>query len=228
MFPQLTPVIKNLLIVNIVFYIGSQLVPIAYDFLPVYYPDSPYFKIWQVITHMFMHDSQSIAHIFFNMFSLVIFGPMIEHVLGSKRFLNFYLISGIGAWFLYTAVNALQLYLGTGSLAPLHGMSGSEIIALAKTGNSEAISYLSPMLGASGAIYGVLLAFAYLFPNIPLQFLFIPVPVKAKYMIGGYILIEIYLSLSRPGDSVAHLAHVGGALFGFLLLKFWKIRKGIY
>jgi len=177
---------------------------------------------------MFMHDSQSIAHIFFNMFSLVIFGPMIEHVLGSKRFLNFYLISGIGAWFLYTAVNALQLYLGTGSLAPLHGMSGSEIIALAKTGNSEAISYLSPMLGASGAIYGVLLAFAYLFPNIPLQFLFIPVPVKAKYMIGGYILIEIYLSLSRPGDSVAHLAHVGGALFGFLLLKFWKIRKGIY
>ncbi|WP_257087038.1 rhomboid family intramembrane serine protease [Sphingobacterium sp. E70] len=88
--------------------------------------------------------------------------------------------------------------------------------------------YTSRMLGASGAVYGVLLAFAYLFPNIPLQFLFIPVPVKAKYMIGGFILIEIYMSLSRPGDSVAHLAHVGGALFGYLLLKFWRIRKGIY
>ncbi len=228
MFQQLTPVIKNLLIVNIIFYIGSQLVPVAYDYLAVYYPDSPYFKIWQVITHMFMHDGRNLGHIFFNMLSLVIFGPMIEHVLGSKRFLNFYLISGIGAWFLYTAVNAIQLYLATGSLAPLHGMNGSEILALANTGNHEAINYLTPMLGASGAIYGVLLAFAYLFPNIPLQFLFIPVPVKAKYMIGGYILIEIYMSLSRPGDSVAHLAHVGGALFGYLLLKLWRVRKGIY
>ncbi|WP_312335325.1 rhomboid family intramembrane serine protease [Sphingobacterium sp.] len=228
MFPQLTPVIKNLLIINIVFYIGSQLFPVAYDYLAVYYPDSPYFKIWQVITHMFMHDKNNITHIFFNMFSLVMFGPMIEQVLGSKRFLNFYLVSGIGAWFLYTAVNGLQLYNATGSFAPLHGINGSELIAMANTGNDEALSYLIPMLGASGAIYGVLLAFAYLFPNIPLQFLFIPVPVKAKYMIGGFILIEIYMSLSRPGDSVAHLAHVGGALFGYLLLKLWKIRKGIY
>lgn len=228
MFPQLTPVIKNLLIINIVFYIGSQLFPVAYDYLAIYYPDSPYFKIWQVITHMFMHDKSNITHIFFNMFSLVMFGPMIEQVLGSKRFLNFYLVSGLGAWFLYTAVNGLQLYNATGSFAPLHGISGSELISMANTGNNEALTYLIPMLGASGAIYGVLLAFAYLFPNIPLQFLFIPVPVKAKYMIGGFILIEIYMSLSRPGDSVAHLAHVGGALFGYLLLKLWKIRKGIY
>ncbi|MCW8312340.1 rhomboid family intramembrane serine protease [Sphingobacterium thalpophilum] len=226
MFPQLTPVIKNLLIVNIVFFLGSQFVPIADAYLPVYYPDSPFFKIWQVITHMFMHAD--LGHIFFNMFSLVMFGPMIEHVLGPKRFLNFYLISGIGAWFLYTAVNGIQLYQATGSFFPLHGVSGSEILALSNTGNYEAMTYRIPMLGASGAVYGVLLAFAYLFPNIPLQFLFIPVPVKAKYMIGGFILIEIYMSLSRPGDSVAHLAHVGGALFGYLLLKLWKIRKGIY
>jgi len=225
MFQQLTPVIKNLLIVNIVFFLGSEFVPIAYNYLPVFYPDSPYFKIWQVITHMFMHAN--LGHIFFNMFSLVIFGPMIEQVLGPKRFLNFYLISGIGAWLLQMGVQGVEIFNATGSFFPLHH---SLDLSTLNTSNPSLVQeiYTSRMLGASGAIYGVLLAFAYLFPNIPLQFLFIPVPIKAKYMIGGYILIEIYMSLSRPGDSVAHLAHVGGALFGYLLLKLWRIRKGIY
>ncbi|MDF2517286.1 MAG: rhomboid family intrarane serine protease [Sphingobacterium sp.] len=225
MFQQLTPVIKNLLIVNIVFFLGSQFVPIAYNYLPVFYPDSPYFKIWQVITHMFMHAD--LGHIFFNMFSLVIFGPMIEQVLGSKRFLNFYLISGIGAWLLQMGVQGVEIFNATGSFFPLHHSLDLSTLNTSNPGLVQEV-YTSRMLGASGAIYGVLLAFAYLFPNIPLQFLFIPVPIKAKYMIGGYILIEIYMSLSRPGDSVAHLAHVGGALFGYLLLKLWRIRKGIY
>ena len=225
MFQQLTPVIKNLLIVNIVFFLGSQFVPIAYNYLPVFYPDSPYFKIWQVITHMFMHAD--LGHIFFNMFSLVIFGPMIEQVLGAKRFLNFYLISGIGAWLLQMGVQGIEIFNATGSFFPLHHSLDLSTLNTSNPGLVQEV-YTSRMLGASGAIYGVLLAFAYLFPNIPLQFLFIPVPIKAKYMIGGYILIEIYMSLSRPGDSVAHLAHVGGALFGYLLLKLWRIRKGIY
>ncbi|MDR2270322.1 MAG: rhomboid family intramembrane serine protease [Sphingobacterium sp.] len=225
MFQQLTPVIKNLLIVNIVFFLGSQFVPIAYNYLPVFYPDSPYFKIWQVITHMFMHAD--LGHIFFNMFSLVIFGPMIEQVLGSKRFLNFYLISGIGAWLLQMGVQGVEIFNATGSFFPLHQSLDMSTLNTANPGLVQEV-YTSRMLGASGAVYGVLLAFAYLFPNIPLQFLFIPVPVKAKYMIGGFILIEIYMSLSRPGDSVAHLAHVGGALFGYLLLKLWRVRKGIY
>lgn len=225
MFQQLTPVIKNLLIVNIVFFLGSEFVPIAYNYLPVFYPDSPYFKVWQIITHMFMHAN--LGHIFFNMFSLVIFGPMIEQVLGPKRFLNFYLISGIGAWLLQMGVQGVEIFNATGSFFPLHHSLDLSTLNTSNPGLVQEI-YTSRMLGASGAIYGVLLAFAYLFPNIPLQFLFIPVPVKAKYMIGGFILIEIYMSLSRPGDSVAHLAHVGGALFGYLLLKLWKIRKGIY
>ncbi|MEI2270863.1 rhomboid family intramembrane serine protease [Sphingobacterium sp. ML3W] len=225
MFQQLTPVIKNLLIVNIVFFLGSQFVPIAYNYLPVFYPDSPYFKIWQIITHMFMHAD--LGHIFFNMFSLVIFGPMIEQVLGPKRFLNFYLISGIGAWLLQMGVQGFEIFNATGSFFPLHQSLDMSTLNTSNPGLVQEV-YTSRMLGASGAVYGVLLAFAYLFPNIPLQFLFIPVPVKAKYMIGGFILIEIYMSLSRPGDSVAHLAHVGGALFGYLLLKLWKIRKGIY
>ncbi|WP_223581715.1 rhomboid family intramembrane serine protease [Sphingobacterium sp. GVS05A] len=225
MFQQLTPVIKNLLIVNIVFFLGSEFVPIAHNYLPVFYPDSPYFKVWQIITHMFMHAN--LGHIFFNMFSLVIFGPMIEQVLGPKRFLNFYLISGIGAWLLQMGVQGVEIFNATGSFFPLHHSLDLSTLNTSNPGLVQEI-YTSRMLGASGAIYGVLLAFAYLFPNIPLQFLFIPVPIKAKYMIGGYILIEIYMSLSRPGDSVAHLAHVGGALFGYLLLKFWRIRKGIY
>jgi len=225
MFQQLTPVIKNLLIVNIVFFLGSQFVPIAYNYLPVFYPDSPYFKIWQIITHMFMHAD--LGHIFFNMFFLVIFGPMIEQVLGPKRFLNFYLISGIGAWLLQMGVQGFEIFNATGSFFPLHQSLDMSTLNTSNPGLVQEV-YTSRMLGASGAVYGVLLAFAYLFPNIPLQFLFIPVPVKAKYMIGGFILIEIYMSLSRPGDSVAHLAHVGGALFGYLLLKLWKIRKGIY
>ncbi|MGE8242578.1 MAG: rhomboid family intramembrane serine protease [Sphingobacterium sp.] len=225
MFQQLTPVIKNLLIVNIVFFLGSEFVPIAYNYLPVFYPDSPYFKVWQIITHMFMHAN--LGHIFFNMFSLVIFGPMIEQVLGPKRFLNFYLISGIGAWLLQMGVQGVEIFNATGSFFPLHHSLDLSTLNTSNPGLVQEV-YTSRMLGASGAIYGVLLAFAYLFPNIPLQFLFIPVPIKAKYMIGGYILIEIYMSLSRPGDSVAHLAHVGGALFGYLLLKFWRIRKGIY
>jgi len=225
MFQQLTPVIKNLLIVNIVFFLGSEFVPIAYNYLPVFYPDSPYFKVWQIITHMFMHAN--LGHIFLNMFSLVIFGPMIEQVLGPKRFLNFYLISGIGAWLLQMGVQGVEIFNATGSFFPLHHSLDLSTLNTSNPGLVQEI-YTSRMLGASGAIYGVLLAFAYLFPNIPLQFLFIPVPIKAKYMIGGYILIEIYMSLSRPGDSVAHLAHVGGALFGYLLLKFWRIRKGIY
>ncbi|MNI03358.1 Rhomboid family protein [compost metagenome] len=161
------------------------------------------------------------------MFSLVIFGPMIEQVLGPKRFLNFYLISGIGAWLLQMGVQGVEIFNATGSFFPLHHSLDLSTLNTSNPGLVQEI-YTSRMLGASGAIYGVLLAFAYLFPNIPLQFLFIPVPIKAKYMIGGYILIEIYMSLSRPGDSVAHLAHVGGALFGYLLLKFWRIRKGIY
>jgi len=124
-------------------------------------------------------------------------------------------------------VQGFEIFNATGSFFPLHQSLDMSTLNTSNPGLVQEV-YTSRMLGASGAVYGVLLAFAYLFPNIPLQFLFIPVPVKAKYMIGGFILIEIYMSLSRPGDSVAHLAHVGGALFGYLLLKLWKIRKGIY
>ncbi|MGJ1421166.1 rhomboid family intramembrane serine protease [Sphingobacterium spiritivorum] len=225
MFPNLSPVVKNLLIINIIFFIGSGLVSQSYQYLAAFYPDSPYFKVWQIITYMFMHGGFS--HIFFNMFSLLMFGPMIEQVLGSKRFLNFYLFTGLGALVLQYGIQAIELYQLVGTSFPARQGIDMNALSFEQIAFIKEINY-TPLVGASGAIYGILLAFAYLFPNIPLQLIFIPIPIKAKYFIGGLIVIEIYLSLSRPGDSIAHLAHVGGALFAFILLKMWGIRKGIY
>lgn len=225
MFPNLTPVVKNLLIINIIFFLGSSIFGKSYEYFAAFYPDSPFFKVWQVITYMFMHGGFS--HIFFNMFSLLMFGPMIEQVLGAKRFINFYLFTGLGALILQYGVQAFELYQMVGTSFPIRQGIDLGSLTGSQLGFVQEINY-TPLVGASGAIYGILLAFAYLFPNIPLQLIFIPIPIKAKYFIGGLIAIEIYLSLSQPGDSVAHLAHVGGALFGYILLKMWGIRKGLY
>jgi len=231
---NLTPVVKNILIICIICFIGSSLVKPANDWLGVYYPDSEFFHIWQPITYMFMHGD--LGHIFFNMFALVMFGPIIEQMFGSKRFLNYYIICALGALVLQYGVQAIEVYQITGTpfakefisinLAQntIHTtlqLTGEELQTLASI-------YRIPMVGASGAIFGLLLAFAYFFPNMPLYFMFIPVPIKAKYFVGGYILIEIYLGFNNNGSSIAHLAHVGGALFGYLLIKAWKIKKGYY
>ncbi|UIR56176.1 rhomboid family intramembrane serine protease [Sphingobacterium sp. SRCM116780] len=232
---NLTTVTKNLLIINIVCFVGSMIFTNSTRLFGVFYPDSPFFKIWQVITYMFMHGG--ITHIFFNMFSLVMFGPIVEQVLGAKRFLNFYLLTGIGALVLQFGVQAFEVYQIAGTIHPGSSLQFDMIAGTVST-NNPSISqsgfdtlvsiYNTPLVGASGAIFGLLLAFAYLFPNLKLALLFIPVPIKAKYFIPIMILIEIYLGFSNSGDSVAHLAHVGGALFGYLLLKAWGIKKGIY
>lgn len=231
---NLTPVVKNILIICVICFIGSSLVKPANDWLGVYYPDSPYFEIWQPITYMFMHAD--IGHIFFNMFALVMFGPIIERMFGSKRFLIYYVICALGALVLQYGVQAVEVYQITGTpfakdlisinlanntiYSPL-SLAGEQLQTLASI-------YRIPMVGASGAIFGLLLAFAYFFPNMPLYLMFIPVPIKAKYFVGGYILIEIYLGFNNNGSSIAHLAHVGGALFGYLLIKSWGIKKGYY
>lgn len=233
---NLPPVVKNLLIINVVCFIGSAIFPQASRLFGVYYPDSPFFQIWQVITYMFMHGG--FGHIFFNMFSLVMFGPIIEQVLGSKRFINFYLICGIGALVLQYGVQAFEVYqiMGTpfakSQLVPydfdtLRGFIPQNPEQYTIGDRSTIFNvYSIPMVGASGAIYGLLLAFAYLFPNMSLYLFFIPVPIKAKYFIPVLILIEIYLGFSNHGGSIAHLAHVGGALFAYILLKVWGIRRG--
>lgn len=232
---NLPTVTKNLLIINVVCFVGSMIFENSTRLFGVYYPDSPFFNVWQIITYMFMHGG--FTHIFFNMFSLVMFGPIIEQVLGSKRFLNFYLLTGIGALVLQFGVQAFEVYQIAGVVNPssslkfdmISGMVYSDSPTISQAGLGTLVSiYNTPLVGASGAIYGLLLAFAYLFPNLKLALIFIPVPIKAKYFIPIMILIEIYLGFSNSGGSIAHLAHVGGALFGYLLLKAWGIKKGIY
>lgn len=233
LFSNLGPVTKNLLIINIICFIGSAIFEQSTRFFGIFYPDSPFFKIWQVITYMFMHGGFN--HIFFNMFSLLMFGSIIEQVLGSKRFLNFYLICGIGALVLQYGVQAMEVYNITGTIRAsqylnfdmLNNRVTSSLALSSADFNTLIEIYSIPLVGASGAIYGLLLAFAYLFPNMSLYLFFIPVPIKAKFFIPILILIEIYLGFSNSGGSIAHLAHVGGALFGYLLIKYWGIRKGV-
>ncbi len=219
------PVVKNLLIINIIFFIGTAVFESKnislIEMLGVYYFDSPKFHIWQVITYMFMHGG--FAHILFNMFALYTFGSSLEIVMGSKRFLNFYLITGLGALVLQMAVQAFEVYGIAGSIHidpnTFHSENASAIKTLSEI-------YYGPMVGASGAIFGLLIAFGMLFPNAELYIMFIPIPVKAKFIIPIYVLLELSLGIAQfSGDSVAHFAHLGGALFGFILVKLWHLRS---
>jgi len=219
------PVVKNLLIINVLLFAATWLlekqgIPLS-GYLAVFYFDSPFFKAWQPISYMFMHGS--IMHIFFNMYALFMFGSILESQWGGKRFLNFYLITGLGALALQWAVQAFEVYQITGS--PVN-----QIAALEAMGNSTIYEiYGTPMLGASGAIFGLLVAFAMLYPNLELYIMFIPVPVKAKYIVPVYIIIELFLGVGRiQGDSVAHFAHLGGALIGYLLVKLWRNKNTYY
>jgi rhomboid-like protein len=224
---NIPPVVKNLLIINVIFfaatYLFKQQINLE-EYLSVFYFDSPFFKVWQPITYMFMHGS--IAHIFFNMFALYSFGSILEAHWGGKKFINFYLITGLGALALQWGVQAFEVYQLTGSvfnnLATLNVSDAGEVKTLQQI-------YFGPMVGASGAIFGLLVAFAMLYPNLEMYIMFIPVPVKAKYIIPVYIVIELFLGVARfEGDSIAHFAHLGGALIGFILVKLWKNKNTYY
>ncbi len=219
---NITPVVKNLLIINVIFFFATWLFQqqgiAIQEYLAVFYFNSPYFKIWQPITYMFMHGS--IAHIFFNMFALYSFGSILEAHWGGKRFINFYLITGLGALALQWGVQAFEVYQLTGSsindLATLTVQNESDLRTLQQI-------YFGPMVGASGAIFGLLVAFGMLYPNLEMYIMFIPVPVKAKFIVPVYIVLELVLGFSKiQGDSVAHFAHLGGALIGFILVKIWR------
>lgn len=227
MFSNIPPVVKNLLIINVIFFIAMHLFGAQGQYplvkhLAVYYFDSPNFRVWQVVSYMFMHSPGSLTHILFNMFALFSFGPALEYTFGSKRFLNYYLLTGLGALVLQMAVQALEVYQITGAITIDTTTFSSSQENIAKL----ASIYYTPMLGASGAIFGVLIAFGYLFPNAELMLIFLPIPIKAKYIIPFYIILELFLGVKQfSGDSVAHFAHLGGALFGFLLIKYWGVRR---
>ncbi len=195
------PVVINLLIINGLFFIATELVGPALPFNPnwlaMFYFESPNFRVWQIITHMFMHAG--FAHIFFNMFALWMFGSILERRFGPKRFLNYYLLSGLGAAACHQLVQYVEF----------------------RSGNFDVLQI--PTVGASGAVYGLLFAFGYLFPNA-LLYLYFAIPVKAKYVVAGLALIGLFAGFSNtPGDNVAHFAHIGGMLAGFVILKSWRI-----
>jgi membrane associated rhomboid family serine protease len=229
-FANLTPVVKNLLIINIIFFLMLLLIdhldprgPITTLF-GVFYFNSPNFRPWQIITYMFMHGGW--MHIIFNMFALFSFGPILEYAIGPKRFFNLYFICGIGAVLLQMLVQAIEVHSITGMFTiPNPGLESSYF----QYGGDQAQKlfdiYHAPLVGASGAVFGLLVGFGMLYPDLELMIMFVPVPVKAKYIIPGYILLEIFLGFGQfGGDNVAHFAHLGGALLGFILIKIWKYR----
>lgn len=196
-----------------------------YVMVSAHYFDSPFFRPWQPITYMFFHAGWD--HILFNMFALFSFGSIIEYNMNSKRFLIFYFACGLGGLALQLVVQAIEVYHYTGAIT----ISESFIPASAEAAQQLGSIYGSTMVGASGAIFGVLIAFGMLYPNAELMILFIPVPVKAKYIIPVYIIIELLLGLGNfNGDNVAHFAHLGGGLLGFILVKAWRLQgpRGFY
>jgi membrane associated rhomboid family serine protease len=230
-FAGMPPVVKNLLIINIICFIGTIIFDKANELFGVYYPDSPFFHVWQVVTYMFMHSG--FAHLAFNMFALFSFGPVLEHILGSKRFLNFYFICGFGALFLQMATQAYEVYQLTGTFRAQDWLRFEYNMVYANNPlltpdsfKALAAIYGGPMVGASGAIYGLLLAYAFLFPNSKLMLIFLPFPIAAKYFVPGLIALDLFFGITRVSSlNIAHFAHVGGALFGYIMLKVWRIQR---
>lgn len=206
---QITDVIKHLLIINVIVFFGAMVMQETGVFdtslLAFHYPQSEYFRPYQIVSHMFMHGG--LAHLFFNMFALVMLGPYVEAFLGAKRFLVLYLVSGFGALGLHFLIWYFQL----------SGLSPYDFTVLMHERQYGVV-------GASGAIYGVLAAFAFLFPNTRLMLLFPPIPIKAKYLVLGLVAFDLISGISGSSSGIAHFAHVGGAIFGFLTILFWKGR----
>jgi membrane associated rhomboid family serine protease len=237
---NIPPVVKNLLLINLMMFVALLIFQARgtdlNEELGLYNVASSEFRPFQIITHMFMHGN--FVHIFFNMFALISFGAILERLWGPKRFLLFYLITGIGAVVLYSITNYVEYSQLVASMNPEEvdfvKENGLELINSGRNwfgdmGKLNA-NLFTPMVGASGAIYGLLVAFGMLFPNTEMMLIFLPVPIKAKYFIPILIALALFGGFSdSEGDNVAHFAHLGGALFGFILVKFWnKNRNNFY
>lgn len=242
---QITETVKQLVIINVIFYIGSMWVgDVAYNFLSLYYVDHPNFGFWQFLTHMFMHAKfPGIMHIAFNMLGLVMFGSALENAWGSQKFLFFYISSGLGAALLHTGVNYYYFNQGLEILMS-NGFTKEQVIEILTRANFDemenkwssilpvknfenfAESFYISAVGASGALYGILVGFALSFPNASLMMIFLPIPIKAKYFVPFLVASDLYMGISGSsifgGGGIAHFAHVGGALTGFLMAWYWK------
>jgi membrane associated rhomboid family serine protease len=218
--------IKQLIIINVIFYFGSQFIGnLSYDILALHYYENEKFLISQFITHMFMHGSPS--HILFNMFGLWMFGSPLEQMWGRQKFLFFYISCGLGAALLQMLVYYSQIQ-NLYQVIELNNLSLSEpqliLNFMSERDYSNAITaFNSVMVGASGAIYGVLVAFAFSFPNSKLMLLFLPFPIKAKFFVPLLILIDLFFGISSFSvGPIAHFAHVGGAIIGLIMVLYWR------
>lgn len=260
---RLPVVVKNLLIINglmllLKIAMGTDQLgrSVLDNWLGLHAIGSPDFKPWQVVTHMFMHAGPYSGqgwywHIASNMFALFIFGGPIERVMGAKRFLNYYLLCGLGAAALQMSVSYAETQTTVADLEE-YGVSTAEVKRMVEAshisvdeadavlhgiveqhpGSRNAVNamfwdYAGVMVGASGAIFGILIAFGMLFPNVELMLLFLPIPIKAKYFVALYGLWELFSGVrQQAGDNVAHYAHLGGLIFGFFLIRYWR-KKGL-
>ncbi len=235
---RLTDAVKHLIILNVIFFAASSLLGANLgEWLALFFPKNPNFGFWQFVSHMFMHGG--FMHILFNMYALWAFGSPLEQMWGRNKFLFFYFSAGIGAGLIYTAVNYFQFNSVYNELVSL-GMQGSDIQIFLDTRNvsqwtldnipqdtlfSIYSTYNTPAVGASGAIYGVLVAFGMTFPNSKLALIFLPVPISSKYFIPvliGLDLVSVVTGFSIFGGGIAHFAHVGGAIIGFIIMKVWQ------
>ncbi|PKA83798.1 membrane associated rhomboid family serine protease [Ulvibacter sp. MAR_2010_11] len=235
---RITETIKVLIVINAIFFIGTQFLgESAYRLFSLYYFESPNFQYWQPITHMFMHGG--FMHILFNMYALWAFGSPLELQWGRNKFLFFYFSAGLGAALIHTLVNYFHFHSGFEALVQA-GMSEGQIIQILTSGQyntailnsvpQETIqslydAYNTPAVGASGAVYGVLVAFGLMYPNAELMLIFLPIPIKAKYFIPALLLLDLFSGVtgfSLFGQNIANWAHIGGALFGFIMAYYWK------
>ena len=233
---SLPDIVKQLIIINVLFFLGSMsLGNTAYDLLALHYPQNPKFAPWQVVTHMFMHGS--INHILFNMFGLWMFGGTLAQMWGSNKFLFFYLSTGLGAAALQLGINYFQIstvveQLVEAGYSPIaltetlqsgqYNTAWSNVIS--QTELSQLLtSFNMSMVGASGALYGILVAFAFLFPNTELMIIFLPIPIKAKYFVPILLASDLFFGFSSYSlGPIAHFAHLGGAVTGFIMMWYWK------
>jgi len=225
------PVVKNLIFINVLMLLAYYVVGSVFGIdmnrtLGLYFPLSEQFKPVQIVTHMFLHAGP--GHLFFNMFALYMFGQVLEQVWGPKRFFIFYFVCGLGAALTHETVIAFQYYNLSQGISPENLKillnNGTEFLDNGDINSIQSLYNLlqTPTVGASGAIFGVLLAFGVLFPNTQLMLLLPPVPIKAKYFVLIYGGIELVMAVTLPGATIAHAAHVGGMVFGYLLIRYWR------
>ena len=209
--------IKHIIIINVLMMLLTLMREnFMYETFALFYPTSPFFHWWQPVTHMFMHGG--FWHLFFNMYTLFIFGSVLERVWGTKKFLVFYFVTGLGAALVHTGVEWIQM---------------QSLISKAAEGSSAAMASIhamkmTPTVGASGAIYGVLMGYAMLYPDSVLTLIFPPISLKAKWFVLIFAAIELLTGVTGTGGGIAHFAHLGGLIFGFLLMWYWKKNNTLY